>query len=85
VCLSVCVPCVSRCLGREEESIIFPGTRVPGSCALPYVTAGNQTWLFYTNSKCSVALSLLSSPWCYIFVTTVIEHELSRDRHVGPW
>lgn len=43
----VCVspPHVSRSPQMSEEGVGSPGTGVPGSCELPDVSAGNQTWV----------------------------------------
>lgn len=62
-CVFVTVCHVSGYPWSPEEGVKSHGAGVIGSCELPYVSAGNQTWVLWKkNSKCSQLLSHLFSP-----------------------
>lgn len=59
-CVSLCVPHAHRCL-QSLEGIISPGIGATGSCELPNMVAGKQTWIYCKSSKHLTAKPFLSS------------------------
>lgn len=52
---------------RTKSGYRFPQARVTVYCELPSIDPGNQTWVLWKRSKCSL-LSYLSTPYSMFFV-----------------
>lgn len=50
VCVGMCI-LVHVCI--EARDVASPGVGVIGSCRLPYMSAGNWTWVLWMSSKWS--------------------------------
>ena len=74
--MGLCASHVWQSPQRPVEAVRSPGTGVAGHCEPPDVGAGNQTQVFWKNSKYSQLLSYLFSLVLHVSYSTYITNSL---------